>query len=150
MQDIEIAPRTSRGFFLLVHILGFALGSIAAAVVGYFVSSQGQLGWRLLFAMGTLPTVTVLMVTPWLYETPQRCDVLLFDHTCLTTPQLLLLLRSMLHIAAEDEQALCSSDSRCSSSMTTRRLQKLACRLHHARHSAHSRLHVHLRVAQLH
>jgi hypothetical protein len=72
MQDIEIAPRTSRGFFLLVHILGYAFGCCAVAVVGYFVSGQNDLGWRLLFAMGTLPALAVLAVTPWLYETPHR------------------------------------------------------------------------------
>lgn len=75
MQDIEIAPRNSRGFFLLVHIVGYAFGSCAVAVVGYVVANQSDLGWRLLFAMGTLPALTVLMVTPWLYETPHRCDL---------------------------------------------------------------------------
>lgn len=72
MQDIEIAPRTSRGFFLLVHVLGYAFGCCAVAVVGYFVATQSSLGWRLLFAMGTLPALAVLAVTPWLYETPHR------------------------------------------------------------------------------
>lgn len=72
MQDIEIAPRTSRGFFLLVHVLGYAFGCCAVAVVGYFVATQNSLGWRLLFAMGTLPALAVLAVTPWLYETPHR------------------------------------------------------------------------------
>jgi MFS family permease len=75
MQDIEIAPRNSRGFFLLVHIVGYAFGSCAVAVVGYVVANQSDLGWRLLFAMGTLPALTVLLVTPWLYETPHRWDV---------------------------------------------------------------------------
>lgn len=74
MQDIEIAPRNSRGFFLLVHIVGYAFGSCAVAVVGYVVANQSDLGWRLLFAMGTLPAFTVLLVTPWLYETPHRWD----------------------------------------------------------------------------
>jgi hypothetical protein len=72
LQDLEIAPRTSRGFFLMVHVLGYAFGCCAVAVVGYLVSSQSDLGWRLLFATGTLGPLAQLMVTPWLYETPHR------------------------------------------------------------------------------
>jgi MFS family permease len=72
MQDIEIAPRNSRGVFLLVHILGVALGACAVSMVGYFVANQSNLGWRLLFAMGMLPAMAVLIVTPWMYETPHR------------------------------------------------------------------------------
>lgn len=40
MQDIEIAPRNSRGVFLLVHILGVALGACVVSMVGYFVANQ--------------------------------------------------------------------------------------------------------------
>jgi hypothetical protein len=72
LQDIEIAPRSSRGFFLVVHIMGYALGSCVVAIIGYFIATQASLGWRLLFAMGTLPAMAVLAITPWLYETPQR------------------------------------------------------------------------------
>jgi hypothetical protein len=33
---------------------------------------QGSLGWRLLFGVAVLPAAAVLVVVPWLYETPHR------------------------------------------------------------------------------
>jgi len=59
----------------VVHIVGYAVGSCVVAVIGYLVSSPSNLGWRLLYAMGTLPAMAVLVITPWLYETPHRCDL---------------------------------------------------------------------------
>jgi hypothetical protein len=36
---------------------------------------QGSLGWRLLFGVAVLPAAAVLVVVPWLYETPHRWAV---------------------------------------------------------------------------
>lgn len=33
---------------------------------------QGPLGWRLLFGVALLPAAAVMVVVPWLYETPNR------------------------------------------------------------------------------
>uniref|UniRef100_A0A383VJ39 Major facilitator superfamily (MFS) profile domain-containing protein n=1 Tax=Tetradesmus obliquus TaxID=3088 RepID=A0A383VJ39_TETOB len=70
LQVVEVAPRTSRGRFLMGHHLGVAFGTVLSAVLGFFIADQGALGWRLLFGVAVLPAAAVLVVVPWLYETP--------------------------------------------------------------------------------
>jgi hypothetical protein len=46
LQVVEIAPRTSRGRFLMGHQLGVAFGTVLSAVLGFFVADQVRcLGW---------------------------------------------------------------------------------------------------------
>ena len=64
----EFAPRRSRGRMVVILEGFWAVGWILAAVIGTFVVSQGENGWRWGFALGAVPALYAIYVRMGLPE----------------------------------------------------------------------------------
>lgn len=64
----EFAPRRSRGRMVVLLEAFWAVGWILAAVIGTFVVSQGETGWRWGFALGAVPALYAIYVRMGLPE----------------------------------------------------------------------------------
>ena len=64
----EFAPRKSRGRMVVLLEAFWAVGWIMAAVIGTFVVSQGDTGWRWGFALGSVPALYAIYVRMGLPE----------------------------------------------------------------------------------
>lgn len=71
LEDAEVAPARYRGAFTSSSVLSSSIGYTAG--LGLFWASHlrvSSFGWRLALGLGAWPAVIVLMLLPWLPETP--------------------------------------------------------------------------------
>ncbi|KAF8071025.1 hypothetical protein HT031_001107 [Scenedesmus sp. PABB004] len=71
LEDVEIAPVHQRGLFTSIQQLGFFSGFML--IVGlhlYAPLSSIHNAWRLLMVAGSWPAVAMLLLLPWMHETP--------------------------------------------------------------------------------
>nr|XP_018260601.1 MFS transporter, SP family, solute carrier family 2 (myo-inositol transporter), member 13 [Kwoniella dejecticola CBS 10117]OBR82759.1 MFS transporter, SP family, solute carrier family 2 (myo-inositol transporter), member 13 [Kwoniella dejecticola CBS 10117] len=70
MYITELAPTAVRGRCIGINALFIPVGQVVAAGIGAGVQ-QMQHGWRLLFALGVVPSMVQLVLMHWLPESPR-------------------------------------------------------------------------------